>query len=321
MKKVERLNKDDFTLSDDDYVKLTTMGQIQEIRYFSRANKKQTIQLLEDRKYLELSTGEIKDCKEKSKYRLERINMLRGSYRKLRNLINANVDVPDHCQWLTLTYKENMQDHHQLYTDFSNFHKRYKYYLQKIGIQHCEYIAIPEPQGRGAWHFHIVYIYDRKAPFVSNEILREIWKKGFVKINRLSNAQDVGRYIEAYLTDLPLDDMIRMFDTKDTTKVSEMSEYDTSENIKIDSHTKKRYIKGARLLFYPAKFRIYRASRGVRHPREEEMTYNNAKKKVNGSKKTYERTIRLIDGENDFESIVHTECYLTDRHKGSEHIK
>ena len=172
-----------------------------------------------------------------------------------------------------------MQDNKRLYTDFEKFHKRYKYYMKKKGIDSFEYISVIEPQGRGAWHIHLLYIFGSKPPFVPNEELREIWGYGFVHIKSLANIDNVGAYLTAYLSDLPLDNMLSMVDVENGLKKVEDNEFDDCNHIKIDKNTGKRYIKGGRLYLYPANMNIFRCSRGVKRPETIEMSYESAKKK------------------------------------------
>lgn len=283
----------DLKINPEQIVRVTEMGNVIEITYFSKQNKKQTIRLLENGMYLELSTGEIRECK-KSEKRVDRINALKVSFRKLRNIINANVINPCYCQWITLTYVENMRDNKRLYIDFENFIKRYRYFVKKDYKTSFEYIAVPEPQAKGgkfrSWHFHVITIFEKKPPFVPNEILRKLWGFGFVSIKSLSKVDNVGAYLSAYLTNIPVTDG------------ANISEEDL-ENIE------KKYIKGGRLVYYPAGMNLYRCSRGIKKPKITEMTYREAKNLVHGTVETYRKTVKIVDESTDFEMIAHTECY------------
>lgn len=98
--------------------------------------------------------------------------------------------------------------------------------------------------GRGAWHLHIIYIFSKKAPFIENSILYDIWQQnGWVSIKKLTGISNVGVYLTSYLCNL------------DTSKLLEISS-NIDENEK-----KKSIIKGARLHLYPTHFRLYRCSR------------------------------------------------------------
>ena len=105
----------------------------------------------------------------------------------------------NNVRWITLTYAENMTDTDRLYFDFKDFNKRFQYYCKINGYSKPEYIVMMEPQGRGAWHCHLLYIWDCKAPYVANKTLRDLWGHGFVKIKKLDNCDNVGAYLTAYL--------------------------------------------------------------------------------------------------------------------------
>ena len=278
-------------------VDLTEMGNIAEIRYISKKNHTNTILRIENNQYIDLKTGEIKECK-KSEKRMDRLNSLRVTFRKLRNLINANTENPELCQWITLTYRENMQDVKRLYKDFEKFHKRYKYYIKKeFGIEKLEYISVIEPQGRGAWHIHLIYIFEEKVPFVANDKLREIWGHGFVKITSLKDIDNIGAYLTAYLTDLDLSECT-ILDLNEKSVIKECEVPTTNGT------TKKAVVKGSRLKLYPAGFQIMRHSKGIKKPTQTIMSQTEAITKVQGAVKTFERAYRLYDEETGFESVI-----------------
>lgn len=81
-----------------------------------------------------------------------------------------------------------------------------------------------------------------------------------------------------------------------------------------EKNNKKYYVKGARLDLYPANFNMVRCSRGVKKPTSEMMDQKNAIKKVSAGTKTYEKTVKLIDLDNNFESIINT-CYYNNIRK------
>lgn len=292
-------------LSDKDIVNVTEMGNITEVRYLSRRNSKPTIRMLENRQYITLSTGEVKDCKDHTEKRIDRINSLQATFRRLRNIINTNVTNPELCQWITLTYQENVKDPKKIYQDFEHFYKRYVYYLKKRAVSPPEYISVVEPQSRGCFHAHLICIFRQKPPFVSNSELMKIWGHGFVKITSLTNVDNVGAYLTAYLGDIPLESI----STENALKTENMDELDDCKHIKTDTATGKKYLKGGRLYFYPANMNIYRCSRGIKKPITEKMTYEDAKEKTSNAMMTYQKTVRLSDPDRDFEVDIHTEYY------------
>ena len=80
------------------------------------------------------------------------------------------------CLWGTFTYKENMTDPKRLYNDLRKFNMRFQRWLRKNKLPMCEYIAVAEVQERGAWHLHIIFIFNKKAPYIKNSILARLWR-------------------------------------------------------------------------------------------------------------------------------------------------
>ena len=160
-----------------------------------------------------------------------------------------------------------------------------------------------EPQGRGAWHAHLLYIWqDMKAPFIPNEDFRELWGHGFVRIKKLDNVDNVGAYLTAYLGDMEITDLDVSQAVGKNCKIVE-TEDDNGNKVK------KAIVKGARLDLYPSNFNMIRTSRGVKRPTEEMMTQFEANKKVSGATKTFEKTVKITDTEHHFTSVISTEYY------------
>lgn len=300
---------EDYKVHRKSIVKVTTMGNITEKMYLSRRNTKPTVQKLPNGKMLVLSTGEVKDIKQMEK-RVECANSLRKSMRNLRNILNANITDVKKCRWITLTYKENMTDTKRLYEDFRDFNKRLKYYCEKMKYGKYEYIVAMEPQGRGAWHAHLVLIFEKKAPFIANEELANVWKQGFVTIKKLEDDVDnVGAYLTAYLGDMDIQD-VKGIDVIG----KEVKEVEITEN---GEKKKKYYVKGARLNLYPANFNLYRCSRGIKKPIEEYMTEEQARKKVSAATLTYDST-HIYTSSEGFECVIDKKYYNSKRTKKQE---
>lgn len=292
-------------------VKVTEMGNVLEIQYMSRRNNKQTIQMLKGgEQFVICATGEIKDV-EHHNTRKDNRKGLYKTFANARALINTNVTDVSMVRWCTLTYAENMTDPKQLYEDFERFNKRFQYFCKTKGYSKPEYIVMMEPQGRGAWHAHLLYIWqDMKAPYIPNEVFRELWGHGFVRIKKLENVDNVGAYLTAYLGDMEIDEL----DEKDTYS-GKCKVVEVEEN---GQKVKKAIIKGARLDLYPANFNMLRCSRGVKRPVEEMLSQDEAEKKVLGATKTFESAVKLTDNENDFETIIIREQYNRVRGKNQQ---
>lgn len=280
-------------------VKVTEMGNIVEVQYMSRRNTKQTIQLINNKKqYVVCSTGEIKDVQAGETRRDNRKGLYK-TFARARALINTNVTDVSKVRWITLTYKENMTDTERLYKDFKKFHMRFKTYCKNNDFSVPEYIVMMEPQGRGAWHCHLIYIWETKAPYIPNADLAKVWGNGFVKIKRLENVDNVGAYLTAYLGDMEIT-------KQELSKFKgEVKEVEIEENGK---KVPKYFVKGARLDLYPAGFKMIRHSKGIKEPVSEMMSQKRAEKKVLGATKTFEKTVAVSDQESDFTTFINT-CY------------
>ncbi|NLP26255.1 MAG: hypothetical protein GX365_02790 [Clostridiales bacterium] len=302
--KIEKI--DPIEIDKNSIVKYTEMGNIIEIQYMSKRNNKQTVQMLPGMKqYIVMDTGEIKDI-EHHETRATQYSSLKRTFANIRSLINTNVADKDKVRWITLTYAENMTDTKQLYNDFEKFNKRFQYKIKKLGYNKAEYIAVMEPQGRGAWHCHMFYIFDCKAPFIPNNELRDTWGHGFVTIKQLNNIDNPGAYLTAYLGDMELEDAINNVGLDNVCK-SEIKEVEFLDDE--GNKVPKKFVKGARLHMYPANFNMYRTSKGIKRPSSEMITQEMAEKKVSAATLTYEKTLKLEDTENDFEAVISTRYY------------
>lgn len=79
----------------------------------------------------------------------------------------------------------------------------------------------------GAWHLHIIYIFESKRPYIPKKDFEKLWGLGFVNIKDLKDKNgksidNLGMYLSAYLSSMQL-------------------EYKNNDS------NKKRIIKGSRL--------------------------------------------------------------------------
>lgn len=93
---------------------------------------------------------------------------------------------------VTLTYAENMQDYDQAYRDMRAF---LQVLWRKYGRhQKLYYIAVPERQERGAWHWHILINL-----YLKHEVWSELWGHGFVWVGRIKSPRAAARYVAKYI--------------------------------------------------------------------------------------------------------------------------
>lgn len=323
--KVERISSESRRVSKNSKVKLTTCGNIVETMEMLRVNRKgSSIYHLGDDQYcrvqdLDPYTGEIggEGVKtfQRSENRGDNYAGLRKSMKAVRDLINCNVVKPANARWMTLTYAENMTDPKQLYTDRQQFWQKVVRWHKRKGYPVPEYICIVEPQGRGAWHTHELWIYPDTAPYLSNtkedRPIADMWGKGFVTIKKLDDVDNVGAYVTAYLCDVPLEEAQEegMNIAGMEIKEAEVTAEDGTKKI-------KKLVKGARLNLYPSGMNFYRTSRGVKRPEVEWVSQKKAKEKVSAGTLTFSKTIRLTD--NEYSNDIHYEYHNMAKKKNQD---
>lgn len=297
-------------------VRVKEMGNIVEIMYSDSYASKCTIKRIDADTYIDLRTGETRQFKHIDN-RAQDKKSVSKSLGRLRDYINTNVTDTKKCRWVTLTYKENMTDSKKLYRDFDNFNRRLR---KEVGAY--EYIVAMEPQGRGAWHAHVLMIFTNKAPFISNDLMWACWSpKGykaklkdgtgynFVKVKKLDAVDNVGAYLTAYLGDIDLDDLndgkLSRSDIENVYGDVVEKEVELEHGEKV----KKSYIKGGRLGLYPPKFNLYRCSRGIEKPIVYYDSEMQAQKKVSAGTLTFEKSIQLDDMDSNFTKIINYRYY------------
>jgi len=286
-------------------VRVKQMGNIIEIMYSDKKNNgKNVIKKLDNDTYIDLRTGEVKEFN-KIENRACDLNEVRKSLGRLRDYLNTNITDVKKCKWVTLTYAENMTDPQRLKKDFEKFNKRMQYYLKDNPY---EYIVAMEPQGRGAWHAHMVMVFENNAPYIANDIMAQKWGHGYTVTKKLEDVDNVGAYLTAYLGDMDISDYQNLseeekngLDPKIVIKEVE---------VEVDGKkVSKAIIKGGRLHMYPPKFNIYRCSKGIKKPIVNYELEISAQKKISAGTLTFEKTIELSDTDSSFKNIINYRHY------------
>lgn len=247
----------------------------------SVSNGLSKIKKLSKTHYVNKDTGEILAYK-LSENRGQNIAGLKQSFSKIRDLINNNFTGKGNEIHVVLTYAENMTDSKRLYKDFDKFWKRYKY---KYG-SNCDYLSVVEPQGRGAWHCHVLIRHnDVESIYIPSEELARLWGHGFVKIRSLEGVDNIGAYLTAYLTDVEL--------TEETLPMAVIEKREIKV-VEVEGK-QKRYIKGGRMHLYPPGMNLFRKSRGIVYPEVEKMKYKEIKKIIGNASPDYTTTITIQD--------------------------
>lgn len=236
-------------------------------------------------------TGEVKEYQH-TENRSQNVDNLRRTFKQIRHIINFNFSGGDNELAFTLTYAENMTDTKRLYKDFEKFFKRLRYRYGK----NIDYFSVVEPQGRGAWHCHVLLRFnDMDKVFIPNAEIAAMWGQGFVTVKAIrKDVDNLGAYLSAYLGDIEL--------TPENQKViaeccpENIDKYEVKV-VEVDG-TKKRFIKGGRLHLYPTGMNIYRKSRGIKIPDSTYMPYSEAKKIVRSATPNYTTMVCILDDNN-----------------------
>jgi hypothetical protein len=271
-------------ISDYKTVKVKRMNHIIEVLAVDKVtNGFSKIEKLSKTHYMVKDTGEVLEYK-LSENRAQNESSLRRTFKKIRDLINNNFSGRGNEIHLTLTYKLNMMDSKQLYDDFRIFWQKFK---RRYGSDY-DYISVVEPQGRGAWHCHVLIRANKLAKlFIPHEEMASLWSHGFVKIKALDGVDNIGAYLSAYLADVEL--------TEKTLPMAVMEQREI-KTVEVNGQ-QKRYIKGGRLHLYPPGMNLYRKSRGIKFPESEHMKYGDIKKIVGTATPNYSTTVTIQDDE------------------------
>lgn len=284
----------------DDLVTVTRMKHIIEVQYLEKRNFDCKIRKIDKDRYVDKRTGEIHEF-EHIENRQESLNSLRQTFKKLRYLINNNFEGKGNELHVTLTYAENMTDTNRLYDDFRKFMQRLKYKYKDIST--IDYISVVEPQGRGAWHCHLLLRFnDMDKVYIENSVLAELWRHGYVTIKSLKDVDNIGAYLSAYLADIEVPD----------DKVKYLEGYEGLIEKEVDGK-KKKFLKGGRLHMYPPGMNIFRKSKGIKYPERENMRYRHAKKIVGSAKPHYSKAYHVET--EDFQNTIYYEQYNLKRHQ------
>lgn len=116
---------------------------------------------------------------------------------EIARIVDCNFD--DRTKFVTLTFRDNIQNITITNREFKYFIQRLNYYIYQTKTQLLKYIATWEKQKRGAIHYHVIFF---DFPYIAKEKLQNLWSHGFIKINRIDvdSKENRGRYLSKYFT-------------------------------------------------------------------------------------------------------------------------
>jgi len=194
---------------------------------------------------------------------------MKKTFRDLRRIINANFFGGINERHVVLTYAHAMFDYMQANRDFKQFWTRFIYHYPN-----CEYLKVIEPQANKRWHIHVLIRGPTgQALYIDFDQLRSLWGLGRVHVSDLPAADNYGAYFSARFTDI------------DALEDSDQSEKNLNS---------KLIVKGARLQYYPPKFKFYTCSKGIVKPPPTIMKYGDAMNLVEGVTKVHTFTTQIL---------------------------
>ncbi|HAC2065523.1 TPA_asm: hypothetical protein GJA32_15365, partial [Listeria monocytogenes] len=180
-----------------------------------------------------------------------------------------------------------------------------KYKLNVKNKSKFEFVKVLEPQGRGAWHIHMLLKFPHlKSVYIPNETFADLWSHGFVDVKRIDKTDNLGAYLCAYLTDILVED-----DESNYEDILRQKGSERIETTKTDES--KAVIKGGRLHMYPSGMNIFSKSKGIVYPERRPMKYKHVRETLGFKDEnlTLRKSIQIKDEEHDFENTVIIEQY------------
>lgn len=116
---------------------------------------------------------------------------------KIKYLIQSNVGAfPRPTSFITLTFRDNIQELTQAHKFFTIFRKRFSRYLVREHDLVLYYIAVPEYQKRGAVHYHMLVF---NCPFIPLGVLDNLWEWGYTNLRKVDDPDLAVQYLIKYL--------------------------------------------------------------------------------------------------------------------------
>lgn len=264
------------------------------------------VKKLSAEEYLYVPDGEVRQYKKRAKTRDESVKSLRRTMQHIRNLVNCNVrqDNARNVHWITLTYADRgvkgSSGVERVARDFDRFYKRFRRYCVNHGLTPPAYITVLEPQREGVWHLHCLFIYPHRRPYIANDEVARMWAQGFTKTQKLPHS-NMGTYLTAYLSDACLEDLTPE-DVQHGARQKEIKEREVEGK-------KKKFVKGARLYFYPSDCNIVRHSQNVIYPETWDVTVFEMERLQWQGELLYEGAVKFTDESTGYEMTVFRRLY------------
>lgn len=227
---------------------------------YRKSKQKASIKKLSNNEYIDLQTGEIKQFKHHNHRTKTSFN---HSFKVLKDKLYCNFNGNPNELFATLTFdnkkapinlafNQSESNNHQIAKyckqELKKLIRKIKQQLNKDSAQ-LIYITIMEPQKSGVPHFHLLLkLLNSESINLSESVLSSLWSHGFVNIKDLYDVTNLAAYFHAHLTDLPANE----------------ATHDDLKHSHIIKRQQKKYIKGARLKYFPNDINYFSCSRNLK---------------------------------------------------------
>ena len=127
-----------------------------------------------------------------------RIKVLNRAKKDLRRLINSNFNQYGNLtsKFLTLTFADDIRDLKCANYEFKKFLQRLNYRVNNSKKNILKYTCVVEFHKSGCIHYHVIFY---NLPYLKSNEISDLWRNGFIKINKINNVDNVGTYVASYL--------------------------------------------------------------------------------------------------------------------------
>lgn len=215
--------------------KIVKCGDYLQVYYYPNSRQHQSVEKLDIDNLSKKKSRGVDNTKKEIEHR----NLIRT---KLNCQRLAKSNAKEWKTFITLTYKENMQDVLKAKTDLNFFVKNIKKVKKDF-----KYIAIPEFQKRGAIHFHLLTNLSLQDDYIitkqkDNDKYYDVkyWNKGYTSVEVMtSDVKKIVGYISKYMTKDDCDE--RLFNFKRFTSSQNLIKPQT-EFISMRDKTSRKYL-------------------------------------------------------------------------------
>ena len=269
-------------------VKLVSAGRHHMVQFMTGHNTKKAIERLSESEYVVLSTGEVKEYQRTEK-RADRLDSLYRTFRELRWIINANFTGASNERFVTLTF-DGKDFPRPTVGDIDVLQKCVRRFYRRLRKKFGEIVAlwVLEPHADGHAHLHVLIKFLESRGYVEYNDLISAWGCGIVDIRRLHDVDNIGAYVSAYLTDMPL---------------SEIEGGEIKESDEVVEKNGKKYIKAGRLQYYPSGKRLYSITRNAKRATSQKMNYFSALRKIGKEEPDYATSKKIPVGDKDLKIV------------------